>query len=171
MRILSIAGGTLRHGLAAVTEAALIVGVVAALVVGAAVVGRSDPAGAEPALAATSTSAVWIDELTTARSSGLQYGDGFNVGYRTRERQPWAQARCYPNGSTVFDRTYADGSIWGENFSVYPGGPMPQGFELTDPIANNWTAGGADCVLRLVKYSSNYSRYTVLATKAFTVAP
>lgn len=171
MRIFSAIGGGIRHGLGAVVEAGVIVAIIGALVLGAAVVGRSDPPGAEPALAATSTSAVWIDELTTARSSGLQYGDGFTVGYRTRERQPWAQARCYPNGTTVFDRTYADGSIWGENFSVYPGGPMPQGFELTDPIANNWTAGGADCVLRLVKYSSNYSRYSVLAEMPFTVAP
>jgi len=174
MRILSTATGAVRHGLGAITEAALVAAIVA--VVALALSPLYGPArfvtGTGTAEAGGRTaSAVWIDELAGARSAGLAYGSAFTVGYTTSAREPWAQARCFPNDTTIFGQTYADGSIWAENFSVYPGGPMPQGFELIDPIAQNWTGGGADCELQLVKYSSNYSRYSVLATTTFMVVP
>jgi drug/metabolite transporter superfamily protein YnfA len=52
MRILSTAGGTLRHGLGAAAEAAVVVAIALALVFGAAVLTRSDPAGAADVYAA-----------------------------------------------------------------------------------------------------------------------
>jgi len=52
MRILSTAGGTLRHGLGAVAEAAIVVAIAVTLVFGVAVVGRHDPAGAADVYAA-----------------------------------------------------------------------------------------------------------------------
>jgi hypothetical protein len=126
---------------------------------------------AGPAFAGRTSSTVWVDQLASARSAGLPYGSAFSVGYNTSVRQPWAVVRCYANGTTQFSRTYADGSIWGETFSVYPGGPMPQAFRLTDPIAGNWTAGGADCVVELVRYSTDFSRSSVLARSSFSVLP
>jgi hypothetical protein len=148
----------LRHAAEAVAEGSLIALLVVGLIAGTAFAGNR-------------TSSVWVDELAGARSAGLAYGSPFTVGYETSAQKPWAQARCYPDSSTDYRQTYGDGWVWAENFSVYPGGPMPQAFELTDPIAENWRGGGADCVVRLVKYSSDYSRYTVLATSSFTVVP
>jgi hypothetical protein len=52
MRILSTAGGTLRHGLGAVAEAAIVVAIAVTLVFGVAVVGRHGPAGAADVYAA-----------------------------------------------------------------------------------------------------------------------
>jgi hypothetical protein len=163
--------GRARHAAEAVAEGVLIAGIVGALAFAFAPVSgpASSIAGAGRADAATRTSSVWIASPGATKSSGLSYGSSFVVGYSTSARQPWVEARCFPNSSTTYVRTYADGSIWAENFSVYPGGPMPQAFSLTDPVANNWTAGGANCTLQLVKYSSDYRRYTVLATSAFTV--
>ena len=148
-----------RHILEVVAEGTLIAMLVAGLVAGTTFAG------------AKAESSVWVDGPDGARSPGLAYGQPFRAGYSTSARQPWVQARCYPNGSTEFRKRYDDGSIWGQNFSVYAGGPAPQEFELIDPIAENWTGGGADCVLLLVKYSNDYSRYTVLATRDFSVDP
>lgn len=124
------------------------------------------------ALAAKPTSAVWISDGSTARTQpALQFGSPFMVGYSTREREPWALAECYPNGTTTFSNTYADGTIWSEVFSVYTGGPSPQSFVLGASIYPLWTGGGADCVVSLVTYSRDLSRQTVLATASFTVEP
>ena len=68
-------------------------------------------------------------------------------------------------------KTYGDGWIWGQYFSVYPGGPQPQDFQLIDPVAENWTGGGARCTVELVKFSTDGSRETVLATETFLVEP
>jgi hypothetical protein len=122
-------------------------------------------------LAGKATSAVWVNELSAKVSSGvggLKFGDHFTVGYDTRERQPFALARCYANGTTQFVGTNADGSVWGEVFSVYAGGPTPQDFQLGASVYQLWTGGGADCTVQLVKYSSDLSRMTVLATTRFT---
>lgn len=126
---------------------------------------------ASAALGAKPTSSVWISDESTARVQPLQFGSSFTVGYSTREREPWALAECYPNGTTTFRSTYADGSIWSEVFSVYPGGPSPQSFVVGASIFPLWTGGGADCVVRLVTYSRDLSRTAVLATAAFTVEP
>jgi len=174
MRAVTTAASAARHVTGALAEATLAAAIVGSTLV--AIAPLTGPAGfaagAGTAVAGGKTSdAVWIAELANARGSGLGFGNHFTVGYSTSARQPWAQARCYPTGSTVYGQTYADGSVWSENFSLYAGGPMPQAFELTDPIGGNWTGGGADCVLRLVKYSSDFSRYTVIATSNFAVNP
>ena len=122
-------------------------------------------------MAGKATSSVWVNELSgagAAASAGLQLGDHFSVGYDTRENEPYALARCYPNESTEYTGTYANGSIWGEVFSVYDGGPTPQAFQLGASVYPLWTGGGADCTVELVKYSRNLSRMTVLATTSFT---
>jgi hypothetical protein len=117
-------------------------------------------------------SAVWIDgQEALAPTTNLSYGDKFTVGYSTTARQPWAHAVCYPNDTTVYRQTYGDGWVWGQYFSVYPGGPQPQAFQLIDPVAENWTSGGADCVLQLVKFSNDGSRETLLASFPFAVTP
>lgn len=126
------------------------------------------------AFAGKATSAVWVTELggaATQTASTLSHGDGFTVGYATREREPFALARCYANATTEFTGTHADGSIWGEVFSVYDGGPTPQAFQLGASVHPLWTGGGADCTVELVKYSRDLSRMTVLATMEFTAAP
>jgi hypothetical protein len=123
------------------------------------------------ALGAKPTSSVWISDGSTARVQPLQFGSRFTVGYSSREREPWALAECYPNGTTTFSATYADGTIWSEVFSVYPGGPSPQSFVVGASIFPLWTGGGADCVVSLITYSRDLSRRTVLATSSFTVEP
>lgn len=125
-------------------------------------------------LAAKHMSAVWVNELDSATVqlvSPLQHGDHFSVGYETREREPFALARCYANATTEFTGTHADGSIWGEVFSVYDGGPTPQDFQLGASVYPLWTGGGADCTVELVKYSRDLLRMTVLVTTRFSVAP
>jgi len=159
-----------RHVLGALAEGALLSLLVVGLVSGTAGTALAAKGGG----GSSPTSSVWIEELSSGsalRAGGLSYGDPFTVGYETRERQPWAHAVCYPNATTVYRETYGDGWVWGEYFSVYPDSPMPQAFELIDPIAQNWTGGGADCTLDLVKFSGDYSRETVLATSPFTVTP
>lgn len=131
--------------------------------------------------AARTASAVWVNELSAGSgqaASALHVGDAFTVGYSTNERQPWVLAQCYANGTTVLSGSpYADGTIWAEWFSVFPGGPMPQQFVLGQSVSPIWTGGGADCTLTLAKLSGKYngaqgfSNVTVLASRAFTVAP
>ncbi len=107
----------------------------------------------------------------------LHFGDHFTVSYQTNTPQPWALARCYPNGSSVYSGVNADGSFWGEWFSVYPGGPSPQNFILGDSVSPLWTGGGADCTVDLYKLSGKYlgaqgfQHQDLLAETAFTVAP
>lgn len=141
------------------------------------VLGLAAPAVPQLVLART-TSSVWVVELTgTLAPQTLQYGQHFTVGYTTSARQPWALAQCYPNDTTTFSGTYADGTIWAEWYSVYPGGPAPQDFILGESVAPLWTAGGADCTVTLAKLSGKYngaqgfSNVSVLATFSFSVAP
>ena len=148
----------IRHSLELVTEGTLI----ALLLVG--LVATTTFAGGK------TSSSVWIEGSASARSSGLAYGDAFKVGYSTSARQPWAHAQCYPDDSTIYRETYGNGWIWGQYFSVYTGGPQPQAFQLVDPVAENWTGGGATCRLDLLKIGSD-GRETVLATQRFSVAP
>jgi hypothetical protein len=122
--------------------------------------------------AAPSASSVWIESPSGVRlaTNGVHYGDGFRVGYSTSERKPWAHIVCYSNASTTFGMTYSDGSIWGMYYSVYAGGPQPQAFVAGQSVDGNWSSGGADCRVDLLRYSSNYSRSTILASSTFTVA-
>jgi hypothetical protein len=130
---------------------------------------------------ARTTSAVWVNELSAGSGQAipaLHSGDVFTVGYSTSERQPWALAQCYANGTTVLSGSpNTDGTIWAEWFSVYPGGPMPQQFVLGQSVSPIWTSGGADCTVTLAKLSGKYngalgfSNVTVLATTAFSAAP
>ena len=147
-----------RHILEALTEGTLVALLVVGLVAGTSLAGSK------------SSSSVWIEGSASARGAGLAFGDAFRVGYATSTRQPWAHAQCYPVASTVYRETYGDGWIWGQYFSVYGGGPQPQAFQLVDPVAENWTDGGARCTLELVKFNAD-GRMTVLATQPFSVAP
>ena len=123
------------------------------------------------AAAGSGLSSVWIETNAGARAgaASIAYGDAFVVGYRTSERKPWAHVVCFANASSVFARTYGDGSIWGMDYSVYAGGPQPQDFVAGLSVDGNWAGGGADCRVDLRKYSNNYSRWTVLASSWFTV--
>jgi len=117
------------------------------------------------------TSEVWVNELSAASPSALGLGDAFSVGYQTREREPFALARCVPNETTEYLGTYADGSVWSAVFSVYAGGPTPQSFVLGASVYPLWVGGGADCQVDLVKYSRDLQRVQVLATTSFQAAP
>ena len=176
MKALTTAASGIRHATGVALEAILLLAILIAVAFGAAMALGHGPEGAGSVLAArggsgATSSPVWVAERAgvTARLAPLQYGSPFTVGYSSKEREPWAHATCYPNDSTVYSFTYADGSIWGEYFSVYDGGPLPQAFELIDPIARNWTSGGASCQVSLVKFSGDYSRETVLVTSTFEV--
>jgi hypothetical protein len=127
------------------------------------------PLGA--ASAAQAGSSVWIESSAGTRlaPSAVHYGDAFRVGYATRERQPWAHVRCFANSTTDYATTQPDGSIWGMYFSVYPDGPKPQAFVAGQSVDGNWSGGSADCRVDLLKYSSGYSRSTILASSTFTV--
>jgi hypothetical protein len=132
---------------------------------------------------ATNSSSVWIVELlspalASAPAPELYLGHPFTVGYQTNVQEPWALAQCYPNSTTVLSGVpYADGTIWGEWFSVYLGGPSPQDFVLGASVSPIWTGGGADCTVGLYKLSGKYNgalgftNQTLLATYAFAVAP
>ncbi len=148
-----------RHAVEAILEGTLVAVMVVGLLAGSAFA------------SVKSSSSVWVEQSASSRTTGMAYGSGFTVGYSTSTREPWAEAYCYPNASTAYRTTYGNGWVWGQTYSVFSGGPRPQAFELTDPIADNWTGGGADCTLRLVKYSTDFSRTTVLATSHFTVTP
>ena len=174
------AGRTFRHAGTAIAEGALIVGIAGALVFGVAVVGGDAPTGAESALAARSgDSAVWIDGFESSRSSSgpvLPYGSDFRAGYSTRAAEPWGFAQCWANESTVLGTpnqgTYSPGDvIWSQYRALYSGGPTSRTFQLIDPIQGLWLGGGADCKLSLIKFSSNMSRKTVLATTTFAAEP
>ena len=170
-RTASVAG----HAAGVFAQAALIVAIVALLALALSPVFRpaASIAGLETTYAGSTTSSVWIESPSGARlaSGGVYFGDAFRVGYATRERKPWAHAVCVPNDSTVFDHTYGDGSIWGMYFSVYGGGPQDQAFVAGDSVDGNWASGGASCRVDLVRFSTDYSRETVLASSPFTVAP
>lgn len=125
------------------------------------------------ASAGQGSSSVWVESGAGVRlaSGDVHYGDAFRVGYSTRERQPWAHVVCRASSTSVFDSTYPDGSIWGMYYSVYPGGPSPQAFVAGQSVDGNWSSGGANCRVDLLKYSNNYARWTVLASGTFTVEP
>jgi hypothetical protein len=128
------------------------------------------PAAAQAAPAAD---AIWIVGPSGAKTTQLHYGDHFNAGYSSRTSQPWGYAECRPNASTVLGTapyTYGD-VMWGMYRSLYAGGPVPAGFDLTDPVANIWLGGGATCQLKLVKFSTGYTKETTLATTSFEVLP
>jgi hypothetical protein len=178
VRISGTFGSIGRHAAGALVEASLVVAVVIALIVAASVHAGRAP-GADSALAAPSSSAVWVTTgSATARSEAaaeVAFGTPFSVGYSTRDRKPWALVLCYPNDTTVYVTTFKDGDghegyVWGEYFSVYEGGPVPQDFVLGDGYAN-WSGGGADCTVELLKFSADGQRATVLARSAFTGVP
>jgi hypothetical protein len=178
VRISGTVGSFARHAAGALLEAGLVVAVVLALIVAASLSAGRAP-GADSAFAAPSASAVWVTTgSATARSaaaSEVAFGSPFSVGYSSREKKPWALVLCYPNETTDHVTTFDDGEghegyIWGEYFSVYEGGPVPQNFVLGDGYAN-WTGGGADCTVELLKFSADGQRATVLARSAFTGVP
>jgi hypothetical protein len=180
MRAARSAASIVRHAGGAATEALLVAALIGALAIafGPVYAPASFLSGAGGAEAASGSS-VWVTELAgLAPTSGLSYGAHFTVGYKTNTQQPWALARCYANSTTVLGGApYADGSIWGEWFSVYPGGPSPQDFVLGASVSPVWTGGGADCTVGLYKLSGKYNgaqgftNQTLLATYPFTANP
>jgi hypothetical protein len=163
------------HTLGVVAQALLIGAIIAliALALSPVFLPAATIAGVQTSYASTSGSSVWIESSAGARlaSGGVHFGDAFSVGYATKERKPWAHAVCFPNDSTVFAQTNADGSVWGMYFSVYSGGPQAQAFVAGESVDGNWASGGADCRVDLVRFSSDYARETVLASTRFSVAP
>lgn len=178
MRISSAAGTLGRHLAWAVIEAGLFVAALIALIFAASVFVNRAPA-ADAALAAPGSSSVWVTTgdgtSRSAATAEVAFGAAFVVDYATRERKPWALVMCYPNDTTVYTTTFSDrdgheGYVWGEYFTVYEGGPVPQNFILGDGYAN-WTGGGADCTVELIKFSSDGRRSSVLARSEFTGVP
>jgi hypothetical protein len=170
MRALSLIGSAGRHASGALVEATLVLGIVGALIAGTMLVTGARPPAAQGVKAAGS--AVWIVELSGARTAGgaLARGDDFTVGYSTKSRQPWAEAKCFPNSTTEYSGTYSDGSVYGETFSVYPGGPTPQDFVLGVSLRKYWTGGGADCRVDLITVDAKGLRKSLLARTAFEAA-
>ena len=130
------------------------------------------------AAAGGSTDSIWINPpsagLAPVGSVSLKYGAAFTAGYTSKAAQPWGFAQCWANDTTVLGTpnqgTYKPGDvIWSEYRSLYPGGPVPAAFDLTDPIQQLWLGGGATCTLSLVKFSGG-NKMTVLATTSFTVS-
>jgi hypothetical protein len=118
---------------------------------------------------------IWISSVFGAAAPSPTYGSSFTAGYSSKTSQPWGFAQCWANGTTVLGTpnqgSYKPGSvIWSEYRSLYPGGPEPGPFQLTDPIQHLWLAGGATCTLSLLKFSAGLKSSTVLATTPFTVA-
>jgi hypothetical protein len=158
--------GAGRHVGGLLLEVVLLIGIAATVIIGMVTLGGSRPPA--PAGVGAASSAVWVVELTGARTSGaLQRGDDFTVGYSTKARQPWAEAKCFPNETTVHSGTYSDGSIYGETFSVYAGGPTPQDFVLGVSLRGYWTGGGADCRVELITIDAKGLRKSLLATTRF----
>jgi type II secretory pathway pseudopilin PulG len=169
MRALSLVASAGRHASGALIEATLVLGIVGALIAGTMLVAGARPPAATGVKAADS--AVWVVELSGARAaSALGRGDHFTVGYSTRSRQPWAEAKCFPNATTEYSGTYSDGSIYGETFSVYAGGPTPQDFVLGVSLRKYWTGGGADCRVDLITVDSKGLRRSLLARTRFDAA-
>lgn len=177
MRAILVAGSIARHSMGMLAQALLVAAIIGALTLGAATLANVAPSGAESVLAGKGSggagSSVWIMELSeTGRVAPLRYGNAFTVGYSTKDRQPWAFTQCVANSTTVLSASpYADGSIWGEYFSVYSGGPLPQAFVVGESVSPIWTGGGADCTVSLLRFSADYARQTVLAVTTFSVAP
>jgi hypothetical protein len=129
------------------------------------------------AAAGGSTDSIWINPPSAGLAPAavsLKYGAAFTAGYTSKAAQPWGFAQCWANDTTVLGTpnqgTYKPGDvIWSEYRSLYPGGPVPAAFELTDPIQHLWLGGGATCTLSLVKFSGA-NKMTVLATTSFTVS-
>ena len=170
MRALSLVASAGRHAGGAVLEATLVLGIVATLIAGTMLIAGARPPAAQGIKAADS--AVWVVELSGARTAdgSLGRGDDFTVGYSTRSRQPWAEAKCFPNATTEYSGRYSDGSIYGETFSVFPGGPTPQDFVLGASIRDYWTGGGADCRVDLITVDSKGLRKSLLARTRFEAA-
>lgn len=167
-----------RHAAGAVVEAGLVVVTLTALLFAASLYAGRAP-GVDSVFAAPAVSTVWVstgaDSTRSAAATQVAFGSPFSVEFSTRERKPWALVLCYPNETTVYVTTFNDGDghmgyLWGEYFSVYEGGPVPQNFVLGDGYAN-WTGGGADCTVELLKFSADGQRATVLAQSTFIAVP
>lgn len=178
MLISRTVGAIGRHAAGAVAEASLVVVTLTALLLAASLFTGRAP-GTESVLAAPAVSSVWVstgaDPARSAAATQVAFGRPFSVEFSTRERKPWALVLCYPNETTVYVTTFNDedghvGYLWGEYYSVYEGGPVPQNFVLGDGYAN-WTGGGADCTVELLKFSADGQRATVLAQSAFSAVP
>jgi hypothetical protein len=128
--------------------------------------------------AGSAPDSIWIKSpggSTGTPPTTLPYGSSFTAGYTSKTSQPWAFAQCWANSTTVLGTpnqgNYKPGdAIWSEYRSLYPGGPVPAPFDLTDPIQGLWLGGGADCTLSLVKFSGGFKSMTVLASSSFTVS-
>jgi hypothetical protein len=104
MRILSTAGGAVRHGLGATAEAGLVVAIAATLVFGAAVVTRNDPAGAANVFAAKGGNGGGGGGTAPAEFSTIELDTG----------STFAAAQPLARGSSVWFRTNVVGLRGGE---------------------------------------------------------
>ena len=177
----SLSGAT-RHAAIALAEGLIVAGIIAALLLALSPIyaparlisGTDQTYAAKGGNGGGGSSAIWLVDAVSARSGGLGLGDSFTVGYETgRTDQPWGRVLCYANEtSVVSDAARASNywpMIWGRTYSLYEGGPTPQPFVLE--ASHYWLGGGADCVVDLIKFNSDYTRLQVLASTAFTAVP
>jgi hypothetical protein len=152
MRILSTAGGTLRHGLGAAAEAAVVVAIALALVFGAAVLTRTDPAGAADVYAARGGNGHGGGSITVP--------DGVFAGTTIATVNPggsgaWARAQCYQDGTLVYAQYVEADSTNQATFSL---GPTPL-----------WTGGSATCTAEEGYWGSS-GRWRTVAETTFDVS-
>jgi hypothetical protein len=160
MRLISAAGGGVRHAMAAVTEAALVGAIGVALVFGLALAAGEAPAGADAALARGS-SAIWIDASSVKSTTTLVFGQALRFGYRS-DTATSIQLQCFqPAGS--------DRLVFSDFRMLYPGG-LGYGEPFALGPSASWTDGAATCKA-LLGHRSKSNRYMVEASLPFAVAP
>jgi len=149
MRMLSTAGGTIRHGLGAATEAAVVVAIGVTLVFGAAVLTRSGPAGAADVYAARggngggggpSASIALISPARVAAEGSwpaLGSSVSFAVSANVKERDLyslWVTNECFQDGVKVY--------------AEY----QPARDGISGPFTLDWAGGAASCTASVWRF-------------------
>ena len=176
MRILSTAGGTLRHGLGAVAEAAIVVAIAVTLVFGVAVVGRHDPAGAADVYAAKgggggqaaepSIALAQVNGFAAAIQPSLGSTVTFTVSVPKNINNPRVELMCYQGGGVVYGETGSVAQAIGD-------GTDPLGYSgfLLGGGGSLWLWGGgpADCTANLFYFGQHagVQTFNVLASTSF----
>ena len=158
-----------RHAGGAVLEATLVLGIVATLIAGTMLIAGARPPAAQGIKAADfggvgRRAQRCADRGWIARPGRRLHGR-LLPGRGSRGPKP-----SVPNSTTEYSGRYSDGSIYGETFSVFPGGPTPQDFVLGASIRDYWTGGGADCRVDLITVDSKGLRKSLLARTRFEAA-
>ena len=159
MHLRSTTASGFRHGVGAITEAALVLAIAAALIIGVALLGRSAPIGADAAFART-TASPWIElSQVNGRSASVQPTLGsmvtFTTSYPRTVKNPRIEVLCYQDGDLVFGMA---GSVTYE-------------FQLGGGSSTWLVVGGpADCTANLFYfgYHAGKQTYNKLASTSFS---